>query len=168
LTTLQHDGKYFRNETWPNGVGKYKWSSTVCQNFMSKFHELWSTNADKYDWSFHPPSANSASCFIAKLRTRRSTKRCETVGIKHANKLLYKSFGSSAQKWWPKTVYLCSFFRRLGDLMTNIFLMEHAKNNWGTALEITKGSLLIRRYRKEQSENPLHTNTFVQGGPKTK
>ena len=39
---------------------------------VPKRHELWSTNGFKLEVSFHQPSVNSASHFIARLRRRRS------------------------------------------------------------------------------------------------
>jgi len=43
--------------------------------FVSKWHELWSTNCLKLDRRFYPLSANSAFCFIARFRRRRSANR---------------------------------------------------------------------------------------------
>ena len=54
-------------------VDNYKGSSTSSQNV----HELCSTNSFKLDLHFYPPSVNSAFCFIARLRRRRSAKRTQ-------------------------------------------------------------------------------------------
>jgi len=39
---------------------------------VSKRHELWSSNGLQLDLKFYSPSVNSAFCFIARLRRRRS------------------------------------------------------------------------------------------------
>ena len=47
-------------------------TSTGVSYVVSKCHELWSTNGFKLDRHFYPFSVNSAFCFIARLRRRRS------------------------------------------------------------------------------------------------
>ena len=47
-------------------------TTTRVSYIAPKCHELWSTNGFKLDLHFYPPSVNSAFCFIATLRRRRS------------------------------------------------------------------------------------------------
>ena len=44
---------------------------------VSKRHELWPTNGFKLDRHFYPPCINSAFCFIARLRRRRSANETQ-------------------------------------------------------------------------------------------
>ena len=66
------NGLYLRKETW------YRQSVKCVDNYQRVSyivpicHELWSTNGFKLDRHFYPPYANSALCFIARLRRRRS------------------------------------------------------------------------------------------------
>ena len=93
---------------------------------VSKRYELWSTNGLKLNRSFYPLSVNSAFHFIAKLRRRTATNWTQPNvakwwSVNHANKLPYKNWGRPSRKnWRPKNFYICSFFRRLRDVMANI------------------------------------------------
>ena len=72
--TSQHNGNfnglYLRNETqYRQSV---KTTTMGLLYIVPKRHELWSTNGFKLDLHFYPPSENSAFCFIARLRRRKS------------------------------------------------------------------------------------------------
>ena len=51
-----------------------------------KFHELWSTNAEKWERHIYPTSVNVLCCFFASLRRQvtqqNSTKLCDVLGSK--------------------------------------------------------------------------------------
>ena len=83
--------------------------------------------------------------FIAKLRRRRSANWTQPNFAKRwtvnrANKMPERSWGRlSRKKLGAKNFYICSFFRRLRDVMANI--CRRKTLNRARALESTKGRL---------------------------
>ena len=78
---------------------------------------------------FYPPFVNSTFCFIARqasqteISKRNSTKLCQVMDSKSLQQTaVQKSEPSLSQKLGAKNFCICSVFRRLQDLMANIFL----------------------------------------------
>ena len=93
-----------------------------------KYHELWHTNGFKLDRHFYPSYANSAFYVNARLRRRRSANRTQPNFAKRrtANRanICHRTVGvvsPHTKKWGPRNVYICLVFRRLRQLMANIF-----------------------------------------------
>ena len=89
-------------------------------NFGSQVASNWKWGATHP----YPLSVNSAFHFIARLRRRRSANGnwpnfARPCKVNRANNLPQKSWGrSSRNRWGQKNFYyICSFFRRLRDLM---------------------------------------------------
>jgi len=81
--------------------------------------------------SCYPPSVNSAFDFIARLRKWRSANETQPNFAKRwtanrANNLPWKSRDRFSQKWGN---YISSVFRRLQNLMANIFGTKRDINN---------------------------------------
>jgi len=73
-----------------------------------------------------------------EISKRNSLKLCQTVDSKSvANNLLQKSRCRLSQKFGAKNFYICSVFRRLRDLMANIFWMKHDIDSRARASEST-------------------------------
>ena len=115
-------------------------------HIASKRHELWSTNGFKLEVSFHTSSVKSAFHFIARLRRRRSSNGTQPNYarqwmVNRANNVPQKSWRRPSEKWWRKTFAICSVYRRLRDLMANIYRMKRDRDNQAKGLESTKGLL---------------------------
>ena len=106
--------------------------------------------------AFYPPSVNSASCFIARLRRRRSANGTQPHFAKRwmvngANNLPQKSWGRYAGKKLGANFYICSVFRQLGYLMANIC--------WKT-VTWTIGQRRLKVWR-----SPILSQNFINFGP---
>ena len=116
-----------------------------------KRHELWSTNGLKLDRSFYPPSVNSAFHFIPRLCWWRSANGIQPHFVKQcmvdrANNLPWRSLRHpSRKKWGPKNFYICSFFRRLRDLMANIWWTKRDIDNQARVWKVRRVSLRCRK-----------------------
>ena len=91
-----------------NGTGNYK-----CPLYCRKIPRTGSTNDEKYNCRFYPPSVNSAFCFIATLCTWQ-TKLGQTLpygGINCAKETAVEIWGPASRKIRAKTDDLY-FFRR--------------------------------------------------------
>ena len=124
-----------------------RWQLQGVSYIASKQHELWSTNSFKMDRHFYPPYVNSAFYVTARLRTRRSTSRTQPHFAKwrtvdRANNVLQNSWGRPPkEKLAPRNFNICSLFRRLWHLMTNVFWTKRDIDNRARVLESTKGLL---------------------------
>ena len=79
---------------------------------------------------------------LMEIRKRNSTKLCQTVDCKSCKQTAIEKLGLSLpKKLGAKTFYICSVFRRLRDLMANIWWTKHDMDNRTRALESTKGLL---------------------------
>ena len=110
---------------------------------VSKCCELWSTNGIKVDRSFYTPSVNSAFCFIARLRRRRSANGTQP---NFAKRWTVNCRGRPFQEMGSKNFYICSIFDNSRDLMVNIFCLSI--DNWIWALEIEGVPYIVPQFHE--------------------
>ena len=105
-------GKNHANMITGNGVEN-------CERYVfPKFHELWSTSAEKWNRHIYPPSINAACCFFAcfaKGRHRaelKSTKLCDMLEVSQIGKSTSKLEGFPPPKLGAKMLIFVRFTTR--------------------------------------------------------